>query len=149
MKKLSRAAFKHFQTTTKHFDEDIPVDIEEVLDVAAHLDIKEFDVFHLAYRWWHGQDSTDATIEPFFVRYMFQEDVPPWVRQFTRMALQLKAEGRLHAEDFGIVQPPADASSIAKGIRYGIYLVAALSTLVIIAQLSADLMRRCMFPPCY
>lgn len=133
----------------KHFDEDIPVDIEEVLDVAAHLDIREFDVFHLAYRWWHGEESTDAKIEPFFVRYMFDEDVPHWVRQFTRMALRLKEEGRLHARDFGVEPEPADGRSIAKGIRYGIYLVAAMTTLFVLAHFAAEFARRCMFPPCY
>lgn len=133
----------------KHFDEDIPVDIEEVLDVAAYLDIREFDVFHLAYRWWHGEESTDAKIEPFFVRYMFDEDVPHWVRQFTRMALRLKQEGRLHARDFGVEPEPADGRSIAKGIRYGIYLLAAMTALFVLAHFSAEFARRCMFPPCY
>lgn len=133
----------------KHFDEDIPADIEEVLDVAAHLDIKEFQVFQLAYNWWHGQQSTDAAIEPFFVRYMFHDVVPHWVRQFTRMALRLKEEGRLSPEYFGIEPEPADSRMIAKGIRYGIYLVAALSTLIIVAHLTVEALGRCIFPPCY
>lgn len=133
----------------KHFDEDLPVDVEEVLDVAAHLDIHEFEVFHLAYSWWHGEDSTDAKIEPFFVRYMFKDDVPPWVRQFTRMALRLKEEGRLNARDFGVEPEPADGRMVAKGIRYGIYLVAALTSLILLAHFTAEVARRCMFPPCY
>lgn len=136
-------------SSKKHFDEDIPVDVEEVLDVAAHLDMREFDVFHLAYSWWHGQDSTDANIEPFFVKYMFHSVVPPWVRQFTRMALRLKAEGRLNAGDFGIHRLPATAAMVSKGIRYAIILVMTLATLIILAQLSVDLYSRCMFPPCY
>ncbi len=134
----------------KHFDEDIPPDIEEVLDVAAHLDIKEFDVFRLAYAWWHGQDSSDAAIEPHFVRYMFHDVVPPWVRQFTRMALKLKERGELEPERFGIVRREADAESISKGIRYSIILVAAMSFLFLVAHLSQHLLYgRCMYPPCY
>ncbi len=133
----------------KHFDEDIPSDVEEVLDVAAHLDIREFDVFHLAYSWWHGHSSTDSKIEPFFVKYMFESVVPPWVRQFTRMALRLREEGRLDRDQFGIHRLPADAKMVSQGIRHGIILVAVLSTLFIIAHLSQDLFSRCMFPPCY
>ncbi|MFQ5994955.1 MAG: hypothetical protein ACE5K1_07650 [Acidiferrobacterales bacterium] len=133
----------------KHFDEDIPGDVEEVLDVAAHLDIREFDVFHLAYNWWHGTKPTDAKIEPFFVRYMFDSVVPHWVRQFTRMALQLKAEGRLDPDAFGVQRLPADARMVSQGIRYGIILVTVLSALVIVAHLSRELFSHCMFPPCY
>jgi hypothetical protein len=133
----------------KYFDEDIPADIEEVLDVAAELDIQEFDVFHLAYAWWHGKRGTDAKIEPFFVKYMFNDVVPHWVRQFTRMALQLKNEGRLQPKTFGIHTPPADTTSIVKGIRFGIILVAILTTLIVAAQLTQSALGRCMFPPCY
>jgi hypothetical protein len=135
----------------KHFDEHIAPDIEEVLDVAAYLDITEFEVFHLAYSWWHGQEPTDAKIEPFFVRYMFQGSVPHWVRQFTRMALRLRDQGRLDPEQLGVQRlPPADAKSISKGIRYGIILAAALSSLIVVASLTQHLLPvRCMFPPCY
>ena len=133
----------------KHFDEDIPADVEEVLDVAAHLDIREFDVFLLAHSWWHGQNLPDSKIEPFFVRYMFESAVPPWVRQFTRMALSLKQEGRLDPDKFGVQRLSADTKMVSQGIRYGIILVAAISTLFVIAFLSQDLVSRCMFPPCY
>ncbi len=148
VKKFSLEKLRKYERK-KYFDEDIPVDIEEVLDVAAELDIQEFDVFHLAYAWWHGNESTDATIEPFFVRYMFDDVVPHWVRQFTRMALRLKQEGRLNARDFGVEPEPADGRMVAKGIRYGIYLVAALTSLILLAHFTAELVRRCMFPPCY
>lgn len=148
MKRFSLENLKRYEHK-KYFDEDIPVDIEEVLDVAAHLDIKEFEVFHLAYSWWHGHASTDTQIEPFFVRYMFDNVVPPWVRQFTRMALQLKDEGRLQPETFGIQPETADARSIAKGIRYAIILVTAMTALFVVAHLTQTALGRCMFPPCY
>jgi len=147
MKKLQDRlrAFKN----KKHFDEDIAEDVEEVLDVAAHLEIREFDVFLLAYSWWHGEDSTDAEIEPFFVKYMFSSVVPPWVRQFTRMALRLKDEDRLHPADFGMERPPATMAMVSKGIRYAFILVTILVVLVVLAQMSVGLYSRCMFPPCY
>ncbi|MBW8054781.1 MAG: hypothetical protein ACE10E_12875 [Acidiferrobacterales bacterium] len=135
----------------KYFDENIPPDVEEVLDVAAHLEIREFDVFHLAYSWWHGEDSTDAKIEPFFVKYMFGSIVPPWVRQFTRMALKLKEQGHLSPERFGIQRSPATAAMVSKGIRFAVILVTVLVVMIVLARLSVDLYSypRCMFPPCY
>jgi hypothetical protein len=138
--------------TKKHFDEDIPVDVEEVLDVAAALDIKEFEVFHLAYDWWHGEKSTDAEIEPVFVKYMFNSVVPPWVRQFTRMALQLRDEDRLDPDAFGVQQEPADAKMVSQGVRHSIILVLTLAALFMLGYLSRDLIftyAYCMFPPCY
>jgi hypothetical protein len=148
VKKFSIEKLRKYERK-KYFDEDIPADIEEVLDVAAELDIQEFDVFRLAYAWWNGSESTDAKLEPFFVKYMFDEVVPHWVRQFTRMALQLKNEGRLLPETFGIHALPADTASIVKGIRFGIILVTILTTLIIAAQLTQTALGRCMFPPCY
>ena len=150
MSKL-RGKMWEFQTK-KHFDEDLPVDVEEVLDVAAALDINEFEVFHLAYDWWHGETSTDAEIEPIFVKYMFNSVVPPWVRQFTRMALQLRDEDRLDPDAFGVQQEPADAKMVSQGIRYSIILVMTLGALFMLAYLSRDVVLTyayCMFPPCY
>ena len=146
-----REKLRKYQTK-KHFDEDIPVDVEDVLDVAAALDIKEFEVFHLAYSWWHGEKSTDAEIEPIFVKYMFNSVVPPWVRQFTRMALQLRDEDRLDPDAFGVKQEPADAKMVSQGIRHSIILVMTLGALFMLAYLSRDLIftyAYCMFPPCY
>ena len=150
MNKL-REKMRGFQTK-KHFDEDLPFDVEEVLDVAAALDIREFDVFRLAYNWWHGEESTEAQIEPIFVKYMFDSAVPPWVRQFTRMALQLRDKGQLDPDAFGIQQGPADAKMVSQGIRYSIILVMTLGALFMLAYLSRDLILTyayCMFPPCY
>ncbi len=148
MSKL-REKIQKFQTS-KHFDEDLPTDVEEVLDVAAALDIKEFEVFHLAYDWWHGEKLTDAEIEPIFVKYMFNSVVPPWVRQFTRVALQLRDEGKLNPDMFGVQEQPADAKMISQGIRYSVIIVMALGALFMIAHFSRDIpWWTCMFPPCY
>ncbi|MDH3672280.1 MAG: hypothetical protein OES46_14160 [Gammaproteobacteria bacterium] len=146
-----RDKMRGFQTH-KHFDEDLPIDVEEVLDVAAALDIKEFEVFRLAYDWWHGEASTEAEIEPIFVRYMFNSAVPPWVRQFTRMALRLRDEDELDPDAFGVQRQPADAKMVSQGIRYSVMLVMILGALFMLAYLSRDLILTyayCMFPPCY
>lgn len=146
-----REKVRGFQTK-KHFDEDLAIDVEEVLDVAAALDIKEFEVFRLAHNWWHGGKSTDAEIEPIFVKYMFNSAVPPWVRQFTRMALRLRDEGQLDPDAFGVQEDPADAKMVSQGIRYSIILVMTLGALFMLAYLSRDLILTyayCMFPPCY
>ena len=134
-----------------YFDEDIPEDVEEVLDVAAMLEIKEFDVFRAAFNWWHGGQSTEQQIEPYFSNYMFHSIVPPWVRQFTRMALRLKSEGRLDRHELGIHRlPDATPQTVARGVRYAVLLVTVVATLVFLANAAQHLLQlRCLLPPCY
>ena len=53
-------------------------DTRRVMDAARALDIKEFDLFRLAWRHWHGDDSRPETIERAFGQYMLHDRVPPW-----------------------------------------------------------------------
>lgn len=80
----------------------IPVDVRNVLDVAALLQVTEFHLFHIAYRYWHGRDASDHSIERVFVPYMFRSVVPFWVRQLCRRVLQAEEEGTLDLTRFGL-----------------------------------------------
>ncbi|MDH3282989.1 MAG: hypothetical protein OEQ18_17940 [Gammaproteobacteria bacterium] len=135
----------------QHFDEDLPEDVEAVLDVAAILQIREFDLFHVAYRWFYGHASNEDQIERHFVLYMFKSVVPHWVRQFTRAALDLHAEGRLDPSKFGIDRlPAATPQSVASGLRYTVILVSTVALLVLMAEASSKLFNlKCVLPPCY
>ena len=62
-------------------EKSIPADVHNVLDAAALLQVSEFCLFQLAYRHWHGRDTTEQSIERHFVPYMFRSVVPFWVRQ--------------------------------------------------------------------
>ncbi len=55
-----------------------------VLDAAALLDVREFDLFELAYDWWFGAHAEIKALEKAFVPYMFRGIVPLWVRQYAR-----------------------------------------------------------------
>ena len=85
-----------------NLDEELPEDIGDVLEISAFLEIREYDYFSLAYRWWFGRVPDSAVLESHFARYMFNRIVPHWVRQYSRMILNLQNEGRLDREDLGI-----------------------------------------------
>ena len=137
----------------RHFDEELPDDVEEILDVAAQLEIREFDVFHLAHNWWFGRESTERDIEPYFTEYMFRRTVPHWVRQFTRDALSRRTPaGELDRRDFGLAKlPEATVQSVSRGLRYFVIAICAISALIIMAESSYKVagIGRCIFPPCY
>ncbi len=138
-------------TRQRHFDEDLPDDVEAVLDVAAILQIREFDVFHAAHLWFYGRAPSEDQIERHFVLYMFKSVVPHWVRQFTRKILDLDAEGRLDPSEFGIDRlPPASPQSVATGLRYTVALASTVAFLVLMAQATTKLFKlKCLLPPCY
>lgn len=135
----------------RHFDENLPEDVEAVLDVAAILQIREFDVFQVAYRWFYGRPSNEEQIERHFVLYMFKSVVPHWVRQFTRAALDLNAQGRLDPTEFGIDRlPSATPQSVASGLRYTVILASTVALLILMAEATTKLLKlKCVLPPCY
>lgn len=83
-------------------EKSIPADVRNVLDAAALLQVTEFCLFQIAYRHWHGRDTTERLIEQHFVSYMFWSVVPFWVRQFCRRVLAAEAEGAVNPSDFGV-----------------------------------------------
>jgi hypothetical protein len=57
-----------------------------VLDAAAMLDIREFDLFALAHSWRFGRRAEVAALERIFA-YMFGGVTPAWVRQYAQRVL--------------------------------------------------------------
>jgi hypothetical protein len=83
-------------------EKSIPADVHNVLDAAALLQVSEFCLFQLAYRHWHGSDTSEQSIERHFVPYMFRSVVPFWVRQLCRRVLLASADGTFDPVDFGV-----------------------------------------------
>ena len=81
--------------------QDTPPDVQAVLDAAWALRVGEFDLFRLAYRRWFGRSEEEKDLERIFVRYMFHQRVPPWVRHFCRQVLDEAAAGTLERQRFG------------------------------------------------
>jgi len=100
---------KHSERVVARMDGDTSVDGRLVMDAAALLDIREFDLFVLAYRRRFDRDPLPDRIEGIFVEYMFNQKAPAYVRQFAREAATAAAEGRLDPTAFGIAPKPAAA----------------------------------------
>jgi hypothetical protein len=128
-------------------------DVSEVIEAAAMLDTTEFDIFRRAYSSWFGEKADDGTIEGFFVAYMFKEQVPVWVRHYTRplLAIGLR-EGDDALERYRIRRPPTSLLTKLTGGLSTILIIALLTLLVLLAMNAAELMQlfdTCYFPPCF
>lgn len=132
-------------------DEPLPEDIADVLEISAILEIREYDLFGLAYYWWFGRPSPEKVLESHFARYMFNRIVPLWVRQYSRMVLELQEKGNLDREALGVDRlPDATPESVRAGVRYAVILVSTLCLLVLIAEFAFKYLKLpCFFPPCY
>ncbi len=136
----------------RYFDEKkTPLDVWAVAKMSALLGISEFRLFEIAYRKWYGRDGDEQLIERYFVPFMFDDQVPLWVRHFTNLIERLDNDGTLNPSDFGIRNPDATAQQIRQGGRYALIIVTVMTALILLAEASANLMglSHCFFPPCY
>jgi hypothetical protein len=101
-----------------HRRHERPKDMRQVMDAAALLGLREFDLFRLAWRSWSGVEPDGKALEKFFVDYMFHHVVPPWVRHFCREILAREKEGRLDPAAFGVERVPRRELPVALGRAY-------------------------------
>ena len=78
-----------------------------VLEAAAALEVKEFDLFALAHRWWFGRGADARVLERVFAAYMFAGAVPPWARHYAREILRELRSGAPDLTRFGLQRPSA------------------------------------------
>jgi len=96
------------ERAVRRMDGDTSDDACQVMDAAAALDVREFELFRLAYLRWHDAEPLHDRLEGVFARYMFFQEIPPYVRQFAREALARARSGTLDPRAFGVVsRPPA------------------------------------------
>jgi hypothetical protein len=100
---------EHSERVVQRMDADTTLDGRLVMDAAAALDIREFDLFVLAYRCRFEREPLPDRIEDIFVRYMFVQAAPAYVRQFAREVLARAAAGALDPTEFGVPPKPAAA----------------------------------------
>jgi len=62
-------------------------DPEFIDHVATRLNIGRLKLFENAYRAWFGKEATGNTIEPYYNRYLTDNIVPFWVRNYIRSIL--------------------------------------------------------------
>lgn len=102
--------------------------MRQVMDAAAVLGVREFELFRLAWHRWWGGEPDEKTLERPFVAYMFHQVAPPWVRHFCREVLVQEKEGHLDPADFGVDQvarhePPARLGKIYVAATLAVMLV--------------------------
>jgi len=134
------------------FDENLPDDVQSVLNATALLDITEYQFFQLAYTRWFGRDGTDQRIESAFTGYMFHSLVPSWVRYLARHVEDCERRQCLDRDAIGVQRLPHSRRMVHKGIRYGIILVLVLAGLIVFVDTMVRLTglgKYCTFPPCY
>jgi hypothetical protein len=127
-------------------------DENEVLEVAALLDITEFRVFSIAYWRWFGRRSSAQAMERYFANYMFHSIVPPWVHHFTREILMHAHAGTLVAADYGIHRARPTRVMRRRGQLFAAVLLAFCFLMLLAALYYDDLVQlaeTCYFPPCY
>ncbi len=116
-------------------------DVRQVMDAARVLDIKEFDLFQLAWRHWNTSAPGEKMLERAFGQYMLYHRVPPWVRQFARDVLRLEGNGTLNPSKFGVSlvrKPPAAPPPHARLTVAGVAALACLFVVLLIATPNAD-----------
>ncbi len=80
-----------------------------VPEAAAALDVKEFDLFALAHRWWFGRGADARVLERVFAAYMFAGAVPPWARHYAREILRELRSAAPDLTRLGLQRPRATA----------------------------------------
>lgn len=94
LRERSEAMFRRFERSTGD-------DAWMVLEASGALDLREFDLFELAWRNWTGGEPDRVRLEQVFADYMFRREVPAWVRHLAREVLRRRALGLLSRDDFG------------------------------------------------
>lgn len=56
------------------------------------LNASTFRLFELAYYEWYGHTTTEEEMEWLYTRYLFERNMPSWLRHYTRRICQLADE---------------------------------------------------------
>ncbi len=130
-------------------DRPLPVELLEVLETAAQLELTEFELFRNAFCHWFGTLPGDRDVEPFFVAYMFHQHVPHWVREYIRFLQRETAQG---VQWLPLSQSQADLRVHRRTWWPLIGIIAAIASIALLAASHTELlesMQQCYFPPCY
>ena len=83
-------------------------DVRDVVSACDALNVREINLFRLAFARWFGREASESELERSFMHYLFAQQAPMWVRQFTREVLRRKNEGVLDPAQFGLPPPAAN-----------------------------------------
>lgn len=133
--------------------ETMDPDVADVLETAALLDTTEIEVFRKAYASWHGRSGAEREVEEAFVAYMFAEQVPLWVRHFTRpvVAIGRKRADSALARHRRLRPPTSLHTKLVGGLSMGAIIAVLIVLMLLSVQAVATLqsLKDCHLPPCY
>jgi len=72
------------------FKNNEPTDIQRIYQASAWLGISEFQIFSDAWLAWFNEKPSEKRIEPYFVNFLVQDEIPFWVRNYVRFILNRK-----------------------------------------------------------
>ncbi len=126
-----------------------PPDFAAAMKAAEALGVSEFDFFRLAFRRWSGREADEKALEHYFAAYMFQQNVPVWVRHLSRDILSRDAAGNLDAAELGALKYRRLPPPHRNGPLY-IGLMGAMMVLYCVALLDISYDPQTSAPmPCY
>jgi hypothetical protein len=102
----------------------VPPDVEAVSRTGRLLGIGPFAVFALAHERWYGEKPVAKALEPIFVRYLFEQTAPTWVRHFTRLIAFQAENGRFDRTKYGLPAPPPETLAPATLDRWNLAVYA-------------------------
>ena len=120
------------------FDEDLSKDSLDLLQASAALEIREYMLFELAYREWYGEKPLNHVIETHFSNYMFHQQIPAWVRSFSRQVVELHERDELNPRDLGVYQPLPSKRLIRIGRAFGAFLLLSFLLLMLFIYRAPD-----------
>lgn len=83
-------------------------DAPEITDATERLDAKPFEFFEIAYREWFGKEPDEKALERIFMRYLYTQAAPHWVRHFARLVLLQAERGTLDPVRYGLPPKPPE-----------------------------------------
>jgi hypothetical protein len=98
-------------------------DPERVMAASRLLHMSEFRFFSLSYLQWYGREPNEESLEHIFAEYMFQNQVPHWVRHLTRRVLKSHENGSLDPAEYNPrISEPVPLEMKKAGVGYTILL---------------------------
>ena len=122
-------------------------EVAAALEVAG-FEVREFDLFALAHRWWFGRGADAQVLERVFAAYMFAGAVPPWARHYAREILRELRSGEPDLTRFGL-QPPRAQERPPRQARFIVAATVVVFALfyALILETAADRERWATAPP--
>lgn len=102
------------QPPIRNFDLHLAPDMRRVTRTATVLNIREFELCQLAYRFWYERDLRENVLDGVFAEYLLHEQVPTWVRDYCQRVLNLAAVNQLDPRDFGADRPRENRTAMVK-----------------------------------